>query len=233
MKTLSIWKTLLCSVMMLAMGAAFTACSDTDEGDPTGTPSMTIEQTQLAFKNIPEGPQSFNIQMTGAGRWAITGDVNSFAQLSPLSGTKSATVTVLPSETAADRTLTLTVTLYMTMYGVEAEVSKTVVNVYQNGGGEAPEPAKISGVLALAEGETIPAGTVVEAVVVSNADLSNLTSKKGCYIQDETGGLQLYLSSNHTFKFGEKVTVDLSGATKSAYNGAVQVQLANDKITSS
>lgn len=232
MKTLSIWKTLLCSVMMLAMGAAFTACSDSDEEDPTGTPTMELSATSLAFKNVPEGEQSFNIQMTGAGRWAITGDVNSFAQLSPLSGTKSAKVTVLPSETATDRTLTLTVTLYMSMYGVEAEVSKSVVTVHQTAGGEAPEAAKLSDVLALAEGATIPTGTIIEAVVVSNADLNNLTSKKGCYIQDATGGLQLYLSSNHSFKFGEKVTVDLSGATKSAYNGAVQVQLANDKITS-
>ncbi|MDE5637569.1 MAG: hypothetical protein K2I43_06060, partial [Alistipes sp.] len=45
--------------------------------------------------------------------------------------------------------------------------------------------------------------------------------------------LQLYLASNPTLMIGEKVKVALSGATKSAYNGAVQVQLANDKITSS
>lgn len=232
MKTLSIWKTLLCSVMMFAMGAAFTACKDEGDGpEPTGTPTMELSTTSLAFKYVPEGEQSFDIKMTGAGYWKITGDVDKMT-VSPLTGRSSATVKVLPSETATARSLKLTVTLYMQMYGVEAEVSKAIVNVYQNDGGETPESAKLSDVLALDEGATIPDNTVIEAVVVSNVDLSNLTSKKGCYIQDATGGLQLYLASNHSFKFGEKVTVNLSGATKSAYNGAVQVQLANEKVTS-
>ena len=100
-----------------------------------------------------------------------------------------------------------------------------------------PEPtpgeiATIASVLALGQNATIPASTVIEGVVISNMDLNNLTSKKGLYIQDATAGLQFYLGANHEFKFGDKVTVDLSGATIGAYNGAVQISgLALDKIT--
>ena len=88
----------------------------------------------------------------------------------------------------------------------------------------------IAEVLAKGQGATI--GGVIEGVVVSNLDLNNLTSKKGMYVQDETGALQFYLAANHTFAFGTKVRIDLTTATLGAYNGAVQVSgVALDKIT--
>ena len=98
-----------------------------------------------------------------------------------------------------------------------------------------PEPTpgetiSIASVLALGQGATIN-GTI-EAVVVSNYELNNLTSKKGMYVQDETGALQFYLSANHEYAFGTKLQIDLTGATLGAYNGAVQVSgLGLDKIT--
>ena len=98
-----------------------------------------------------------------------------------------------------------------------------------------PEPTpgdtiSIASVLALGQGATI--NGVIEGVVVSNYELNNLTSKKGMYVQDETGALQFYLASNHEYTFGTKVQIDLTGATLGAYNGAVQVSgLALDKIT--
>ena len=96
-----------------------------------------------------------------------------------------------------------------------------------------PEPTDlvaISSILAMGQGATL-SGTI-EAVVVSNYELNNLTSKKGMYVQDETGALQFYLAANHEYKFGTKLHIDLNGATLGAYNGAVQVSgLALDKIT--
>ena len=101
-------------------------------------------------------------------------------------------------------------------------------------GGETPEPGTITSiadVIALGANATIPAGTTVEGVVISNMDLNNLTSKKGLYIQDETAGLQFHLAANHEFAFGDKVQVDLGGSTIGAYNGAVQISnLALSKI---
>ena len=108
-----------------------------------------------------------------------------------------------------------------------------------NEGGETPTPpagdgsvVTIASVLALGANATIPANTFVEGVVISNMALNNLTSKKGMYIQDETAGLQFYLAADHSFAFGDKVKVDLSGANVGAYNGAVQISsLALAKIT--
>ncbi len=100
-----------------------------------------------------------------------------------------------------------------------------------------PEPTPTPGdtmtiaeVLAKGQGATI--GGTIEGVVISNMDLNNLTSKKGMYVQDETGALQFYLSANHSFAFGTKVRIDLSTATLGNYNGAVQVSgVALEKIT--
>ncbi len=89
----------------------------------------------------------------------------------------------------------------------------------------------IADVLALGQGATI-SNAMIEGVVISNMDLNNLTSKKGMYVQDATGGLQFYLAENHTFAFGDKVQIDLSGAQIATYNDATQISgLALAKIT--
>ena len=92
-------------------------------------------------------------------------------------------------------------------------------------------PVTIASVLALGNGATIPANTFVEGVVISNMDLNNLTSKKGMYIQDESGAVQLRFSADHTFAFGTKLKLDLSGCKVGDYSGAVQIEVANAKAT--
>ncbi len=108
-----------------------------------------------------------------------------------------------------------------------------------NPGGTTPEPEPdptpgetktIAQILAAGTGATLD-GTI-EGVVISNMELNNLTSKKGLYVQDETGALQFYLAANHELAFGTKVRIDLTGATLADYNGAVQISgLALEKIT--
>ena len=102
-------------------------------------------------------------------------------------------------------------------------------------GGETPTPPAGEASMTIAEvlayGAALPSGSTIEGVVISNMDLNNLTSKKGMYVQDETAGLQFYLAANHTFAFGDRVQIDLSGVTVGAYNGAVQISnLGLDKI---
>ena len=105
-----------------------------------------------------------------------------------------------------------------------------------NEGGETPTPPVDGGTAmtiaeVLAYGAALPSGSTIEGVVISNMDLNNLTSKKGMYVQDATAGLQFYLAANHTFAYGDKVQIDLSGVTVGAYNGAVQISnLGLDKI---
>ena len=108
------------------------------------------------------------------------------------------------------------------------------------GGGEEPENptpeqptpgdvVTIAEVLALGQGAALN-GTI-EAVVISNYELNNLTSKKGMYVQDETGALQLRLDADHTIAHGTKVQIDLAGTTLGAYSGAVQVSISSSNIT--
>lgn len=88
----------------------------------------------------------------------------------------------------------------------------------------------IAEILAAGQGASL-SGTI-EGVVVSNMALNNLTSKKGLYVQDETGALQFYLAANHELAFGTKVSIDLTGTSLGQYNGAVQISgLALEKIT--
>ena len=110
----------------------------------------------------------------------------------------------------------------------------------EGGGGDEPDPTPdptpdgitpIATILAKGVGTTID-NAVIEAVVISNMDLNNLTSKKGLYVQDETAGLQFYLAANHEFKRGDKLKIDLSGAEIGQYNEAIQISgLALDKIS--
>ena len=102
-------------------------------------------------------------------------------------------------------------------------------------GGEQPEQptgvVTIAEILALGSGASINSASI-EGIVISNMDLNNLTSKKGLYVQDNTGALQFYLAANHEFAFGTKVKIDLTGSTVGSYNGAVQISgLALEKIT--
>lgn len=122
-------------------------------------------------------------------------------------------------------------TTTITATAPETETHASGTASYQLTVAEPVLPSTIASVLALGNGASIPADTFVEGVVISNYELNNLTSKKGMYIQDETAGLQFYLGANHEFAFGDKVKVNLSGATVGAYNGAVQISgLALDKI---
>ena len=114
----------------------------------------------------------------------------------------------------------------------EVTMGNKIISLNGQTGGETPDPGEftvtpISSILALSEGAVVGDGIGIEGVVISNGDLNNLTSKKGAYVQDATGGIQLRFSSDHSFKFGDKVKINLSGSKKGAYNNAVQVEVSN------
>ena len=116
-------------------------------------------------------------------------------------------------------------------YADSKQVNLVAVNVLDADAEEptGPEISTIASVLALGQGDEIPEGTTVEGVVISNAALSNLTSKKGMYLQDESGAVQLRFTNDHTFAFGDKLQLDLSGVKVGAYNQAVQLSVDNAK----
>ena len=127
-----------------------------------------------------------------------------------------------------------------TMQIIFAQTSDYAALTGERFGATEPEPepdpeqpsgvATIAEILALGQNATIESASI-EGVVISNMALNNLTSKKGLYVQDATGGLQFYMAANHEFAFGDKVKIDLSGAKIGAYNGAVQISgLALEKV---
>lgn len=103
-----------------------------------------------------------------------------------------------------------------------------------NPGDDTPSQATatIADILKLAQGSKIANGTVIEGVVVSSQELNNLTSAKTAYVQDATGGMQFYFAANHTYAFGTRVRIDLSGETLGEYSGAPQISgTAASKVT--
>lgn len=113
--------------------------------------------------------------------------------------------------------------------GGNRRIVKVIINGGGEGGGEQPGPGPepgdatpIADILKLGQDATIGNAKIV-GTVISNAELNNLTSKKGLYVQDATAGLQFYCAANHEFKFGDKVQIDLSGLKVGNYNGAVQI----------
>ncbi len=53
--------------------------------------------------------------------------------------------------------------------------------------------------------------------------MNNFTSGKILVLQDETAGIELFLSAKHSFARGDKVVADLSGASLSEYQGLLQI----------
>ena len=209
----------------VAAVVAFAACEKKQEN--LGTPSITISESTMTFE-IAGGEQTLTLKATRD--WEVKG-VPAWLSVSPEAGVASAdeqtvVVTALAND-GGNRNADLKFTI--------GTLSKTLkVSQAGEGGNAAPEPGE--GMTSIADvlksTGALPAGTKIQGVVISNMALNNLTSKKGMYVQDATGGLQFYLEAAHSFAYGTMIEADLSGVTLSKYNGAVQVNgLALDKIT--
>ena len=193
------------------------------------TVSVSVDGTNwgnIAFETIPDGNWEYAI-----APFTLPADADKL--FVRFSGYKADTTTALPSSEYQYQAA-LRFDDFRLVEGGEGPVVDLTI---QGGGNDDPNSgtmpeniSTIAEILALGDGATIPA-TAIEAIVISSMELNNLTSKKGMYVQDETGALQFYLSANHSFAFGTKVRIDLTSATLGSYNGAVQVSgVALDKI---
>ena len=209
---------IMCSAL-----AVFAACEQ-ENATNLGSPALSVSETELAFE---EAGGDKSVILNSTRDWKVTSSAE-WVKVDPASGEASAedqtvVVSALANE-GGNRNATLTFTIGM--------VSKTV-KVSQVGTGVTPPEEGITPISeVLKSTAALPAGTTIKGIVISNLELNNLTSKKGLYVQDETGGLQFYLAANHTLAVGTEVKIDLGGVTLGEYNGAVQISgLALDKIT--
>ena len=187
------------------------SCDDKNDG-PTGAPSIELSTQTLDFEK--EGG-SQTIKLTATRDWNVT-NVPDWIAVDPKSGNpaenKEVTVTVLEN-TGMDRTQALKFTI-----GFDAKT----LTVNQKGSGSASY-TPIKDVREKGAGATLGENTVVCGVVISSKELNNFNSNKILVLQDETAGIELFLSANHSFARGDKVVADLSGAALSEYQGLLQI----------
>lgn len=92
------------------------------------------------------------------------------------------------------------------------------------GGGGDPEQISLAELRTLFEDGTaaVPADRFINAVVISDVDAGNTTGRN-MVVQDETGGIVIRFSDNHSFALGEEVEVNIGGNGLSEFNGLLQV----------
>ena len=85
-----------------------------------------------------------------------------------------------------------------------------------------PEVSSISSMLAGGY-RTVSQGTHIMGYVISNRDLNNLTSLKNMYIQDETAGVMIRFTADHTYNYGDLLKIDISGVNLKEYYSSTQL----------
>lgn len=216
------------SLFFAVLAATFSFVSCENEKENLGTPSISISASEMKFE-VAGGNQTLTIKATRD--WKVEGlPSDGWVAVSPEKGEAS----------SADQTVTVTA-LANDGSKRSAEIkfsigtfSKTL-KVSQAGESFVmpPVPDGYASIEAILKSTgTIAEGSKIRGIVISNMALNNLTSKKGLYVQDATGGLQFYLGANHDFAFGDMVDIDLSGVSLGEYGGAVQISgLDLSKIT--
>ena len=209
-----------------ALSFATTACEE--EKEDLGAPQITVDPSEIEV-DVKGGSKTVNLTATRDWTVQIPEDCK-WVAVSPDHGEASSEavtikVTVLENiengVEGAARTGKLTFTCGL------VEGTLTV-----NQKGKEVKYTSISDVLAKGLDTGLEAGTVISGVVISNPSLNNFTSKKIVVLQDETAGIELYLSSDSKFARGDKVAVDLSGQKISEYKGLKQINgLSLDKVT--
>lgn len=187
------------------------SCDDKNDG-PTGAPSIELSTQTLDFE---KDGSSQTIKLTATRDWNVT-NVPDWIAVDPKSGkpaeNKEVTITVLEN-TGMDRSEAIKFTI-----GFDAKT----LTINQKGTGSASY-ASIKDVREKGSGAKLGENTVVCGVVISSKELNNFNSNKILVLQDETAGIELFLSANHSFARGDKVVADLSGASLSEYQGLLQI----------
>lgn len=190
-------------------------------------PEQVIDSTKLELStkalSFEAEAQSQTITLTSGRTWqAKFADGVDWVSVTPGTGSAAAdpqtiTITVVPND-GYDRTTNITFTTGLIEETLKiTQAGKIVRNYTAISDVRAQNPAT-SG-----QKTTLGENILVKGTVVSNADLDNFTSGKTCYIQDETGGLQIFFAANHSFAFGDIIEVDLSGATLENYSMSAEI----------
>ena len=86
-----------------------------------------------------------------------------------------------------------------------------------------PNATTVSEILAIGVGKALPQNSYISVYVISDKDLGNLTSLKNTYVQDQTGGLMIRFTENHSYNRGDLLKVNISGKSLEDYQGTIQL----------
>ncbi|MEQ8704621.1 MAG: DUF5689 domain-containing protein [Phaeodactylibacter sp.] len=97
------------------------------------------------------------------------------------------------------------------------------------GGGGDPEAISLSELRALFAGgaAAVPANRFINAVVISDVDAGNTTGRN-MVVQDETGGIVVRFTDNHSFALGEEVEINVGGNELSEFSGLLQINAVDN-----
>lgn len=208
---------------------AFVSC----EPEEVQQASISTDRNSVSF--LADGGEEV-ILVTSTRDWTATidGANTDGISVSPTSGAASEAAVPVTISAGANEGQARTVTITF-----NAGQVSTTVTVRQEGM-TATEYATLADVRAMISATdynakaTIPSGTVVKAVVLTDpAGMNNLTSKKNLYVQDETAGIQIrFVDDVENLTFGDEVEIDLSGNELSYKYESIQVNnLPNSAVT--
>lgn len=86
-----------------------------------------------------------------------------------------------------------------------------------------PNATAVSEILAIGVGKMLPQNSYISVYVISDKDLGNLTSLKNTYVQDQTGGLMIRFTDNHSYNRGDLLKVNISSKSLEDYYGTIQL----------
>lgn len=73
---------------------------------------------------------------------------------------------------------------------------------------------------------TIEGGTVIRGIVISDRDNLNV-AERNMFLQDQSGGIAVRFTANHSFNLGDELEIDVSGDELSVFQGLLQINNVN------
>ncbi len=243
MKAVNFWKTLFCAALAIT---AFSACSDDDNDDDGGIPSITVNGKESATVAVKlEGGTTEAVEVVSTGNWVLelSGTETGWCHPSKETGGKgktSLTFTVDKWEGAAstdERSVTASLTTNGSFEGIPIPKKATVI-VKQNGDGSTVVTTNVAEILvemkkiATSAGAPITADLTLTGIVVSDAEAGGFAGNRSCIIVDNTtegnAGINVrYPNSGYDFTVGQVITGSIKGAKAALYSGMIQVDIAD------
>lgn len=205
-------------ILGLMLSVFLSACQEEEILGPASLKSA-VEKVEL---NVDGDTQTFSIKATRDWTATVSPQDSGF-EIYPLSGKGSndpQTITVkAEGNTGLIRSAVLTFTA--------AGVNPLTIRISQEG--KQGDIYPVSEIRKLGAGAALPSAKL-RVQLLSDLSLGNV-AQKNLYVQDNTGGIQIRLASYHEFAQGDSLRIDLEGSQLSHFNGLLQIQVDNDKVT--